>query len=320
MEAYFASFPVWMNFIFFTAGLLIVTIGADWFTDGAVGVAEITGVPKVIVGATLVSLATTAPEFSVSVIAAWLEHPATSVGNAVGSTICNIGLILAVAFLLEPVSLAREDVLPKGLFMLMLGVLLLCLVWDGEIARVEGVVLFALVPVYLWFTMKRATWTDFDIGSAVTDREKQHVGLRFIAGSIAVVLGSVLLVQNAVHLARAMGIPELIIGLTLVAIGTSLPELITAVSASLSGHGDMAVGNVLGANVLNIAWVLGGASLIVPLGMDRQSFVLDFPFMLLMMLIFLFLALWKRRLGRSAGLVFLAGYVCYLALMFAYFV
>ena len=320
MEAYFASFPVWMNFIFFAAGLLIVTIGADWFTDGAVGVAEITGVPKVIVGATLVSLATTAPEFSVSVIAAWLEHPATSVGNAVGSTICNIGLILAVAFLLEPVSLAREDVLPKGLFMLMLGVLLLCLAWDGEIARVEGVVLFALVPAYLWFTMKRATWTDFDIGSAVTDREKQHVGLRFIAGSVTVVLGSVLLVQNAVHLARAMGVPELIIGLTLVAIGTSLPELVTAVSASLSGHGDMAVGNVLGANVLNIAWVLGGASLIVPLGIDRQSFVLDFPLMLLMMLMFLFLALWRRRLGRSAGLAFLAGYVCYLALMFAYFV
>ena len=225
-----------------------------------------------------------------------------------------------MAFLLEPVSLAREDVLPKGLFMLTLGVLLLCLVWDGEISRVEGVVLFALVPVYLWFTMKRATWTDFDIGSAVTDREKQHVGLRFIAGSIAVVLGSVLLVQNAAHLARAMGVPELIIGLTLVAIGTSLPELITAVSASLSGHGDMAVGNVLGANVLNIAWVLGGASLIVPLGIERQSFVLDFPFMLLLMLMFLFLALWRRRLGRSAGLAFLAGYVCYLALMFAYFV
>lgn len=320
MEAYFASFPVWMNFIFFAAGLLIVTKGADWFTDGAVGIAEITGIPKVIVGATLVSLATTAPEFSVSVIAAWLEHPATSVGNAVGSTICNIGLILAVAFLLEPVSLAREDVLPKGFFMLMLGVLVLTLGWDGEISRVEGIVLFVFVPVYLWFTMKRATWTDFDIGSAVTDREKQHVGLRFIAGSIAVVLGSILLVQNAAHLARAMGVPELIIALTLVAVGTSLPELITAVSASLSGHGDMAVGNVLGANVLNIAWVLGGASLIVPLGIERQSFVLDFPFMLLMMVLFVFFAVWKRRLGSSAGLMFLAGYVCYLALMFAYFV
>ena len=102
MEAYFASFPIWMNFIFFSVSLLIITKGADWFTDGAVGVAEITGVPKVIVGATLVSLATTAPEFCVSVIAAWLEHPATSVGNAIGSTICNIGLILAVAFLIEP--------------------------------------------------------------------------------------------------------------------------------------------------------------------------------------------------------------------------
>ncbi len=320
MEAYFASFPIWMNFILFSVGLLIITKGADWFTDGAVGVAEITGIPKVIVGATLVSLATTAPEFCVSVIAAWLEHPATSVGNAIGSIICNIGLILSVAFLIEPVSLAKEDVLRKGLFMLGLGVLILLLSWDGKIDRVEGVALFALVPVFLWFSMKRGTWTDFDFGSAMMDREKQHIGLRFIAGSIAVVLGSVLLVQNAVHLARAMGVPELVIGLTLVAIGTSLPELITAVSASLQGHGDMAVGNVMGANVLNIAWVLGGASLITPLGIERQSFVLDFPFMLLLMLMFLLLALWKRGMGRRAGFVLLAGYGCYLTLMFAYFV
>lgn len=320
MEAYFASFPIWANLLFFAAGLLIITKGADWFTDGAVGVAEITGIPKVIVGATLVSLATTAPEFSVSVIAAWLDHPATSVGNAVGSTICNIGLILAVAFLIEPVSLARGDVLPKGLFMLMMGVLLLTLGWDGAITRIEGVVLFAFVPVFLWFTMKRATWTDFDIGSAMTSREQQHIGLRFIAGSVAVVFGSILLVENAVHLARAMGISELVIALTLVAIGTSLPELITAISASLSGHGDMAVGNVLGANVLNISWVLGGASLITPLGIEHQSFALDFPFMLLLMLMFMLLAFWKRGMGRRAGLMFLAGYTFYLALMFTYFV
>ncbi len=320
MEAYFATFPIWANFIFFAAGLLVITKGADWFTDGAVGIAEITGVPKVIVGATLMSLATTAPEFSVSVIAAWLGHPATSVGNAVGSTICNIGLILTVAFLLEPVSLTREDVLPKGLFMLMLGVLLLSLAWDAELSRVEGMVLFAMVGVYLWFMMKRGTWTDFDFASAMIDREKQYIGLRFIAGSVAVVLGSVLLVQNAAHLARALGIPELIIALTLVAVGTSLPELVTAVSASLNGHGDMAVGNVLGANILNIAWVLGGASLIAPLGIERQSFVLDFPFMLLLMLMFLFLAVWRRRLGRGAGFVFAAVYGYYLALMFSYFI
>lgn len=320
MEAYFASFPVWMNFIFFAAGLLIITKGADWFTDGAVGIAETTGVPKVVVGATLVSLATTAPEFSVSVIAAWLDHPATSVGNAVGSTICNIGLILAVAFLLEPVSLSRDDVMRKGLFMMVMGVLLILLGWDERITRIEGLVLFALVPVFLWFGMKRGTWSDFDFGATMTDREIHHVGLRFIAGSVLVVFGSVLLVQNAVHLARAMGVPELVIALTLVAIGTSLPELITAVSASWQGHGDMAVGNVLGANVLNITWVLGGASLITPLGIERQSFVLDFPFMLLLMLMFLLLALWKRGMGRRAGLMFLTGYVCYLALMFAYFV
>ena len=320
MEAYFASFPIWANVLFFAAGLLTVAKGADWFTDGAVGVAEITGLPKVIVGATLVSLATTAPEFSVSAIAAWLGHPATSVGNAVGSTICNIGLILAAAFVLEPVTLAREDLLPKGLFMLALGVLLLLLAWDGALSRAEGAVLLGMVGAYLWLVLKRATWTDFDMGSAAADRGRQNVGLWFIAGSLTVVLGSVLLVQNAAHLARAAGVPELIIALTLVAVGTSLPELITAVSASLSGHGDMAVGNVLGANILNIAWVLGGASLIAPLGVERQSFVLDFPFMLFSMVMFLSLAAWKRRLGRRAGAALLAGYLCYLVLMFAFFV
>ena len=121
--------------------------------------------------------------------------------------------------------------------------------------------------------MKQGTWADFDFGSAMMDREKHYIGLRFIAGSVAVVFGSVLLVQNAVHMARAIGVPELVIGLTLVAVGTSLPELITAVSASLQGHGDMAVGNVVGANVLNIAWVLGGASLITPwVSSGRRSF------------------------------------------------
>ena len=320
MEAYFASFPIWMNFIIFAAGLLIITKGADWFTDGAVGIAEITGIPKVVVGATLVSLATTAPEFSVSVIAAWLDHPATSVGNAVGSTICNIGLILAVAFLLDPVSLSRKEILPKGVFMLALGALVVFMGWNGELTGAEGLVLFGLVPVFLWFGMKQGTWADFDFGSAMMDREKHYIGLRFIAGSVAVVFGSVLLVQNAVHMARAIGVPELVIGLTLVAVGTSLPELITAVSASLQGHGDMAVGNVVGANVLNIAWVLGGASLITPLGIERQTFVLDFPFMLLMMVLFLFLASRKRGLGRGAGFALLSVYICYLALMFTFFV
>ena len=321
MEAWFAGSPLWANLLFFVLGVLLITKGADWFTDGAVGVARVTGIPKVVVGATLVSLATTAPEFSVSVMAAWLGHPATSVGNAVGSTICNVGLILAATTLIAPVALDREDVAAKGAFMLGLGVLLVLLGRDAELDRTEGLALFALVPFYLWLGARRAKREKgADSGGAGEASGGRGVGLPFAAGALLVVAGSVLLVQNAAHLARAMGVPELVIGLTLVAVGTSLPELVTAVSASLRGHGDIAVGNVIGANVLNVAWVLGGAALVAPLGIDRQSFVLDFPVMLLMMALFASLAWWRRGVGRGAGLVLLCAYLCYLFLMFAHFV
>lgn len=320
MEAWFAGLPLWANLLLFSAGILVIAKGADWFTDGAVGVARVTGIPKVVVGATLVSLATTAPEFSVSVIAAWLGHPATAMGNAVGSTICNIGLILAVASLIAPVALAREDVAPEGAFMLALGVLLVLMGRDAELGAAEGLVLFVMALSYLWFSMRRARRANSgSAGEAAREGGERGVGRRFAAGAALVVSGSVLLVQNAAYLARAMGVPELVIGLTLVAVGTSLPELVTAVSASLRGHGDIAVGNVMGANVLNIAWVLGGASLVAPLGVERQSFVLDFPFMLLMMLLFLSLALWRRGVGRGAGLALLFAYAGYLFAMFAYF-
>lgn len=320
MEAWFTGLPLWANLLLFSAGILVIAKGADWFTAGAVGVARVTGIPKVVVGATLVSLATTAPEFSVSVIAAWLGHPATSMGNAVGSTICNIGLILAVASLIAPVALAREDVAPEGVFMLALGVLLVLLGRDAELGAAEGLLLFVLALSYLWFGMRRARRANSgSTGEAASEGGERGVGPRFAAGAALVVAGSVLLVQNAAHLARAMGVPELVIGLTLVAVGTSLPELVTAVSASLRGHGDIAVGNVMGANVLNIAWVLGGASLVAPLGVERQSFVLDFPFMLLLMLLFLSLALWRRGVGRGAGFALLSAYAGYLFVMFAYF-
>ncbi len=318
MEAYFAGFPLWVNLLLFFLGIALITKGADWFTHGAVGIAEITGIPKMVVGATLVSLATTAPEFSVSATAAYLGHPATSIGNAVGSTICNIGLILAVASLIAPVSLPRANVAPKSAFMLALGALLVLLGRDAKLDGAEGLVLLGLVPVYLWLGVRGAQWSDF--GGTTAGPQTQRVALRFVAGAVLVVLGSVLLVQNAAHLARALGVPELVIALTLVAVGTSLPELITAISASLHGHGEIAVGNVVGANVLNIAWVLGGASVIAPLGIQRQSFLLDFPFMLLMMAVFLLLVVSGRGVGRATGCAFLSGYVCYLSLMFARFV
>lgn len=318
-ESFFEGLPFWLNLGLFALGAFAITRGADWFTDGAVGIAYATGVPKVIVGATVVSLATTMPEFSVSAIASLLGRPATSVGNAVGSTICNIGLILAVATLIAPVKIDRKAVRLDGLTMLVLGVLLVGISWDGQITRGEGFLLLACMVGFLLMSLKRGMSHPEVAPEGAAQLGWLPILRLFLFGAVLVVGGSVLLVQNAARIARILGVPELVIGLTLVAVGTSLPELITAIASSFRGHGEIAIGNVMGANILNIAWVLGGASAIAPLNIERQTFVLDFPIMLAMMVLFLIGTGRGGVLGRGVGLMFLIGYLGYLLLMFANF-
>ncbi len=319
MESFFQSFPIWLNLAVFAAGVGAVIKGAEWFTDGAVGIADATGVPKIFIGATIVSLATTSPEVSVSYIAAFLDQPATSVGNAVGSTICNIGLILALAALIQPVKVPRSISMVQGLSMIAAGAAVVALGWDGGLGGWNGLLLLAGAGVYLGLMMRQSGWDNGGPAPEAAPHDWGPTVRNFIAGGGCVVGGSVLIVQNAAVLARAAGVSELVIGLTLVALGTSLPELVTAISSSLRGHGDIAVGNVIGANVFNLTLVLGGAATILPMGIERQLFALEFPVMGMLMALVFFLAVFRGGIGRLGGAVFFSVYLVYLVSLTVYF-
>ncbi len=320
MEALFAALPLYGNIISFALGFLIITKAAGWFIHGAVSLARRTGVSKVVVGATIVSLTTTAPEFSVSFLASLVGQPQTAVGNAVGSAICNIGLILGLAALISPIAAARPPASRQGVIMLACGLALAGITLRGELSRWgAGLLLLGLAGYILYsIASARGRVPALEEAGAVPDARSPF--FRFVAGGLGVVVGSVLLVKNAAILARTLGVPELVIALTLVAVGTSLPELVTALAASRAGHGDLALGNVLGANILNILWVLGGAGLARPLILRPQTLRLDLPAMLLMMALLLVFAFASGRLGRGAGACFMAAYAGYLLVILTLFI
>ena len=319
MESFFQSFPIWLNLVVFAAGVGAVIKGAEWFTDGTVGIADATGVPKIFIGATIVSLATTSPEMSVSYIAALLNRPATSVGNAVGSTVCNIGLILSLAVLIQPVKVPRTIGMVQGFSMIAAGAAVAALGWDGGLGRWNGFFLLVGAGVYLWVMLRQSGWGNGEPAPETAPSDWGPTVRHFIAGGGCVAGGSVLIVQNAAVLAHAAGVSELVIGLTLVALGTSLPEFVTAISSSLRGHGDIAIGNVIGANVLNLTLVLGGASTILPMDIERQLFALEFPVMGVLMALVVFLAVSRGRIGRRGGAIFFSIYLIYLVLLTVYY-
>lgn len=320
MEAFFANLPLYGNLFSFALGFLIITKAAGWFIYGAVGLARRTGVPKVVVGATIVSLTTTAPEFSVSLLASLLGQPQTAVGNAVGSSICNIGLILALAALICPITAPRVPVSRQGLIMLACGLALTGLTLHGELSRAGAALLLLGLVGYILYSIISARGHAPGLEETESIRDARSPFFRFLVGGVGVVVGSVLLVKNAAILARAAGVPELVIALTLVAVGTSLPELVTALAASRAGHSDLALGNVLGANILNILWVLGAAGLAHPLAIMPQTLKLDLPAMLLMMTLVLVFGRSWGQLGRVTGVGFMATYAVYLFLIFTFFV
>lgn len=319
MGSFFQSLPLWLNLLAFLVGFAVVIRGADWFVEGAVEIAHATGAPKILIGSTVVSLATTSPEVSVSFIAAILGRPATSVGNAVGSTICNIGLILAMAVIIQGIQTRKSTVRLQGLSMMAAGVALVILAWDGRITRTEGVALLAGTAAYLWFMARYLFRNDRNSGTGLTLDGWGLLIRQFLIGGICVVGGSTLIVHNATVLARVAGVSELIIGLTLVAFGTSLPECITAITSSLRGHGDIAAGNIIGANLLNITLVLGGSAAILPLGIEQQLFVLDFPVMLVLMLLVYILGGFRGGISRTGGFTFISIYAVYLVFLRFYF-
>lgn len=308
MEVFFANFlagrslPVLLGIM--AVSLYALSRGADWLVQEAVMLSRRWGVPKLLIGATVVSLGTTLPEAAVSVFAAIEGKPDIALGNAVGSIICDTGLILGLATLLSPLPLKGEVVNRHGWLQLAAGVLLVvgCIppadpagifVHGGKLPHTAGFLFLVLLVAYLWLSVR---WVKGH-GDA-QDREDEDDALHEASGVVPllkvvsavalVVASSRILIPTVQETAMRMAVPESIIGATLVAFGTSLPELVTAVTAVIKGHGELAVGNVIGADILNVLFVAGASAAVTPHGLiaPPHFFKLLFPAMLLVLLLF----------------------------------
>jgi cation:H+ antiporter len=324
--------PIWANILLLLVGLAITAKGADKFVDSAVAIAQRTGVSKVIIGATIVSLGTTLPEFSVAVLGGLFDRSQTAMGGAIGSTICNIGLALGACLLIRPIVVHRRLYWRQGIIMVLAGVMVVLLSLDGFLSRWDSLILTAGLAGYMYFSVRTVSRARKNAGNGAVDSEQtlkvvaaptyslRRTVIWFVLGAAGVGVGATLIVENAVIVAHWLEIPELIIGLTVVALGTSLPEFVTGLTATIKGHGEITLGNIIGADILDILWVLGpGVLSFSLLPVERQTMVLDYPLMLALMVVLLVFTIAGKKLARWHGGVLLGIYGIYLALMFLLF-
>jgi cation:H+ antiporter len=317
-----------LNLLLLALGLLLIIKGGDLFVSASVRIAERLRMPRVVIGSTLVSLATTTPELTVSILSGLKGEPGLAVGNAVGSCICNLGLILGVLAALKQVD-ANPRVL-RTAFATMLGCgLLLCGLTLGlKLSRSDGALLVALGAAYFAFDFRRhqreasaaAQAEAIELETEILTRHPRLQGgwgaaLQFLAGAALVVVGSKLLVEAAVKIATTLGVPSILLGLTVVAVGTSLPELITAVTSSRRNVSDLSLGNVLGANIANLTFVVGSAALVQEMSLSRVTQLVNFPTLLAFMLVVWGMVARRHRISRRQGAALLGGYAAYLALL-----
>lgn len=308
--------------LLFILSIILIVKGGDLFTDGSIWLAEYTGIPHIIIGATLVSIATTIPEFTVSLLAALDGHPDIAVGNAVGSTTVNIGIILGLSIIIRP-AVVTQSMKKNAIIMAVAGSIFVLLLQNKTITSVNAVYLLVMLAAYFVYNFRQVKTNKVSLDEGELSKEeeiaRQNAGkkniLFFIIGAILIVIGSRLLIDNGSKIAVYLGIPELIIALTLIALGTSLPELVTAVTSAIKGNPEIGIGNVLGATFLNMTMIFGGTALITPVPVNDQTLALDAPVMLvLMFLVALFMTIFKK-LNRIHGLVILSIYIIYLYIM-----
>ena len=308
---------------FLIVGLVLLVYSADFLVKGAANIAAALGISPLIVGLTVVAFGTSAPELAVSVMSAFKGQADIAVGNVVGSNIFNILLILGVSALIIPLVVNAQLVRFDVPVMIFVSVLLYFLSMDGLISRTDGIILFVLLLAYVAFLL-RLSKKEKDAG--VLSEFEQEYGkpavnpkwlknIAFVVFGVAgLVIGSDRLVYGAVFIAKEFGVSELIIGLTIISAGTSLPEVATSVVAALKGERDIAVGNVVGSNIFNIVTVLGISSIVSPNGVAVAKAALDFDMLFMIAIAIAALPVFFHgyRIGRASGFFFLAFYGAYI--------
>lgn len=314
-----------MTWLMLAVGLLLLVFGAEWLVSGAARLADSFGVPPLVIGLTVVAFGTSAPELAVSIKSAWSGQTELAVANVVGSNIFNVLFILGLAALVSPLVVSRQLIRQDVPIMILASAVAAWMVWDGTLASWEAGILFSALLVYTAFLFVQgrrqgADEVDDDVAGLIgANVPTWRNWLLVIGGLLMLVAGSRWLVQSAVEIASALGVSEAVIGLTIVAVGTSLPEVMTSVMATIKGQRDIAIGNVVGSNVFNILCVLGLSGLVSPepLSAGSQLAGLDIPVMLGVSVLCLPLFFVGARLTRFEGLLFLALYVAYVWYMLA---
>ena len=316
---------IFVHLAIVAACFYILSKAADQLVEGAVGVAYSLKIPKIIVGLILVGFMTTAPEFTVSIISAAQGEPEIALGNAVGSVIVDDALALGLGIIVAPVAIVVNSRILRttGLFLIGIDVTTFLLSLDGTVGRLEGIVLLLLLVTYLAVVVAVETRRRKTHPGAVeipTEAEKRYLETslgsrlgRFAIGLVGVLVASDFLVNSAEDIARFFGVPSVVIGLTLVAIGTSIPEIATAIVAARKGHGDLAFGDILGADILNILWIIGASATVNPLSVGRKVTLFSFPAMIIVVVTMLIFARMGYRFERWKGIVLVAMYVAYLS-------
>jgi K+-dependent Na+/Ca+ exchanger family protein len=310
-----------LNVLFILVGIVLVLWGADRLTDGAVAVAEKMKMPQIVIGLTIVAMGTSMPEFCVSLVSALKGTTDLAVGNIVGSNIFNTLLIVGVSAWVAPMIILKSTVRKDIPFALFASVILLVMCLDGNISRLDAGILFVLFLVFMYVTLKGAKTKDDDTAAktdSIEDNKKPMAAwlsiVWIIVGLACLIGGSNLFVEGATKVAEHIGVSEAVIGLTIVAGGTSLPELATSVVSARKGNSGIAIGNVLGSNVFNILAILGVTGVITPMHLQGIT-MLDLSMMVFSTLLVWLFSFTKYKIARWEGIVLTIVFIGYMAVL-----
>lgn len=303
-----------IQLVLLALGFVLLVKGADWFVEGASKVAEKFGIPQLVIGLTIVAIGTSLPEAAVSVSAALKGSAEITIGNVVGSNIMNVLLILGITSVITPIAVQKSTVRYEIPFVIAVSALLMGIGYtDRVVGRTDGLILWGLLLCYMIYLLRMAKKGN-DMSEEESDEEKPmpvwKMIVLIIVGAAMIVLGSDVVVDAATALARIFGMGERLIGLTIVAFGTSLPELVTSATAAIKGKADIAVGNIVGSNIFNILFVVGTSALITPVTYSANFFVDSIVCIATAALLWV-LVVKNKRLGRAGGMCLLACYAAY---------
>ncbi|OLS01472.1 calcium/sodium antiporter [Tissierella creatinophila] len=311
----------YLIYILFIMGLIMILKGGDWFVDSAIWFGEITGASMGLIGITLISFATTLPEFFVSTLASKDGLSEIAVGNSIGSIICNIAVVISICVIFKPIKIEDSKFDSKALMMIVFISIFYFLASDGLVTKIEGFILVTLtIPFMLlnFYQPNKSKITREKINFKDIKVDLNINILKFLIGGFLIIYGADILVNTGVEIANILRIPKKVVSLTLLALGTSLPELTASLTATLKNKPDISVGNILGANILNITSVLGVSALVHPTGLRvmTSSLTTDIPVAILFMLIFTVPGMLRKKIGRFTGILLFSSYVVYIINLF----